>query len=184
MRKLAIVFAALLITAGCAHKQAAGPTGLANAVTPPAKVTPAAGGAGTGNTGTNAPSTNFGAGVQAGVLKSLQGQAQDIYFDFDKYDLKNSGKQALKGLSSMLLKNTSVNVAIQGNCDERGTAEYNLALGDRRADAAKNYLEALGINAARITTVSYGSEKPVCQEKTEACWAKNRRDHFELSLGK
>ena len=177
MRKIAIIFAALLITAGCAHKQVASTGGLANEVTPPQKAsTPSAG---TGTTGVATSSENTGAAVQ---LKSVQAQAQDVFFDFDKYDLKPASKQALKDLSAMLLKDQKLKVAIQGNCDERGTAEYNLALGDRRASAAKKYLEALGVSAARISTVSFGSEKPVCKEKTEACWAKNRRDHFVLSF--
>ncbi|MDA8155013.1 MAG: peptidoglycan-associated lipoprotein Pal [Actinomycetota bacterium] len=178
MRKIAIIFAALLFTAGCAHKQVASTGGLANEVTPPAKaITPA-----TGNGGPSGTATSSGSAGAAGQLKSVQAQAQDVFFDFDKYDLKPASKQALKALSAVLLKDQKLKVAIQGNCDERGTAEYNLALGDRRASAAKKYLEALGVSAARISTVSFGSEKPVCKEKTEACWAKNRRDHFVLSF--
>ena len=77
-----------------------------------------------------------------------------------------------------LLKRKNVTVAVEGNCDERGTKEYNLALGDKRAAAAKQYLISLGIPSSRVSTVSYGKEKPVCTESTEGCWAKNRRDHF------
>ncbi len=75
--------------------------------------------------------------------------------------------------------NANQKVRIEGNCDERGTVEYNLALGQKRADSAKNYLVGLGVNAASLDTISYGKERPVCNEHNEECWAKNRRDHFE-----
>lgn len=103
---------------------------------------------------------------------------KDINFDFDKYDIRPDAKPVLEGIASWLLKNSSTKLSVEGHCDERGTSEYNLALGDRRARAARDYLIALGVSSNRIETISYGEEKPFCTEKTEACWAKNRRAHF------
>ncbi len=97
------------------------------------------------------------------------------YFDFDKYTLKPEAREALKKAADWLSKNTDKKVAIQGNCDERGTVEYNLALGQRRAEASAKYLVDLGIAKDRVSTVSYGKERPVCKESNEECWAKNRR---------
>jgi len=101
-----------------------------------------------------------------------------IYFDFDKYDVRPNDAKTLDGDAAWLKTNANNLVLIEGNCDERGTAEYNLALGEKRAKAAMNYLVAQGIQANRITIISYGKERPVCSEKTEACWAQNRRDNF------
>lgn len=102
----------------------------------------------------------------------------DILFDYDKYDVREEDKPVLQNIASWLLKNTSAKLSIEGHCDERGTNEYNLALGDRRAKAARDYLIALGIASGRIEMLSYGEEMPFCKEQTEECWAKNRRDHF------
>src|SRR5215472_16225652 len=101
-----------------------------------------------------------------------------IYFDFDKYDIRPGDAKILDGDAAWLKTNGDNLLLIEGNCDERGTAEYNLALGEKRAKAAMNYLVAQGIQANRITIISYGKERPVCSEKTEACWAQNRRDDF------
>ncbi len=114
--------------------------------------------------------------------KELEAKVNDIHFAFDKYDLDDAAKTTLKGLSAMMGK-MNAKVVIEGNCDERGTKEYNLALGDRRANAAKQYLISLGIPSAKIETISYGKEKPLCTESTEDCWTKNRRDHFVLVEG-
>lgn len=110
--------------------------------------------------------------------KELQIKISDVYFDFNQYDIKEDAKPVLKELSSMLLKNNKLKVIVEGHCDERGTNEYNLALGEKRANSVKEYLIALGVPSNRINTVSYGEEKPVCTEQTEECWAKNRRAHF------
>jgi len=96
------------------------------------------------------------------------------------YDIRPDAKPILQAIASWLLKNTSANILIEGHCDERGTNEYNLALGDRRAKAARDYLIALGIASDRIEMLSYGEEKPLCTETTEECWAKNRRAHFVI----
>ncbi len=101
-----------------------------------------------------------------------------IYFDFDKYDIRPNDAKTLDGDAAWLKANANNLVLIEGHCDERGTNEYNLALGEKRAKAAMNYLVAQGVQASRITIISYGKERPVCTEKNEACWSKNRRDNF------
>lgn len=101
-----------------------------------------------------------------------------IHFDFDKSVIRPDDAKILDASAAWLKANPNQLVLIEGHCDERGTSEYNLALGDRRARAATNYLVAQGIAADRMTMISYGEERPVCQERTEACWAQNRRDEF------
>ncbi|MFO1518745.1 MAG: peptidoglycan-associated lipoprotein Pal [bacterium] len=101
-----------------------------------------------------------------------------IHFDFDKYNIRSDAAGILQQNASWLKANPNVNVIVEGNCDERGTNEYNMALGERRANAGKDYLTNLGVTGSRISTVSYGEERPVCQEHTEECWAQNRRDDF------
>ena len=108
-------------------------------------------------------------------------ESESIYFDFDKSDLKANAKANLKKKANWLQKNPSFSVRIAGNCDERGTQEYNLALGERRAYSAKKFLLALGISGNRISTISYGEENPADPGHNEKAWAKNRRDDFELS---
>jgi peptidoglycan-associated lipoprotein len=103
---------------------------------------------------------------------------KQIFFAFDKADIRPGDAQTLAASAAYLKANPSQLVLIEGHCDERGTAEYNLALGERRAKAAMNFLVANGIEASRITTISYGKERPGCTEKNEACWSKNRNDTF------
>ncbi len=110
--------------------------------------------------------------------KEEGGLFEDIYFEYDKYDINQDAQPILKDVASWLLKNNSAKLLVEGHCDERGTNEYNLALGDRRAKAVRDYLIALGIAPSRIEMISYGEEKPFCLEETEECWAKNRRAHF------
>jgi peptidoglycan-associated lipoprotein len=104
-------------------------------------------------------------------------ELKDVFFDFDKYDVRPGDAKVLDANASWLKSNDNL-VLIEGHCDERGTNEYNLALGERRAKSAMNYLVSQGIQASRITIISYGEERPVCTDKTEDCWAKNRRAHF------
>lgn len=111
-------------------------------------------------------------------IKELQLKIQDIHFDFDKYNIREDAKPILKEVASILLRNKNIKVIIEGHCDERGTNEYNLGLGDRRANATKEYLLSIGIPSTKIDTISYGEERPLCTEQTEECWAKNRRAHF------
>jgi peptidoglycan-associated lipoprotein len=103
---------------------------------------------------------------------------KDIHFDFDKYDIRPSDAKTLDGNAGWLKSNPNHLVLIEGHCDERGTNEYNLALGERRAKSTMNYLVSQGVQASRITIISYGEERPLCNEHNEECWAKNRRAHF------
>lgn len=106
---------------------------------------------------------------------------KDIFFDYDKYDIRPSDQAALQGDAEFLKSHPNINITIEGHCDERGSTEYNLALGDNRANAVKNGLVELGIPASRIRTISYGKEKPFCTEHTEECWQQNRRGHFVMT---
>src|SRR5712692_4229195 len=103
---------------------------------------------------------------------------KDIYFDYDKSDVRASEQSSIQADAAFLQQHSSINVTVEGHCDERGSTEYNLALGDNRASAVKNALVSAGIAADRIKTVSYGKEKPFCSESNEACWQQNRRGHF------
>ena len=103
---------------------------------------------------------------------------KEVYFDFDKYDIRAEDAKTLDANAAWLKSNADNLVLIEGHCDERGTNEYNLALGERRAKATMNYLVSRGVDARRITVISYGEDRPQCQEHNEACWAKNRRAHF------
>jgi peptidoglycan-associated lipoprotein len=105
----------------------------------------------------------------------------DVFFDYDKYDLKDEARGILQKDSDWLKKWTSTKITVEGHCDSRGTAEYNLALGERRANAAKDYLVSLGVPADRITVVSKGKEQPFCNEENESCWSQNRRGHFIIT---
>jgi len=98
-----------------------------------------------------------------------------VFFDFDKYNLKPQSREALQRQAVWLKKFPSVTVTVEGHCDERGTREYNLALGERRANSVKNYLVALGVNPNRIKTISYGKERPAVTGSNEAAWSQNRR---------
>ena len=108
-------------------------------------------------------------------------EVRDAYFDFDKADIRPDARDALAKTADLLRNYPSIRVTIEGHCDERGSTEYNLGLGDRRANAVKNYLISLGISADRMSTVSFGKEKPFCMESNEACWQQNRRGHFVKS---
>jgi peptidoglycan-associated lipoprotein len=105
---------------------------------------------------------------------------KEIFFEFDRYDLSADARATLKAASEWLKQNPTRGVDIEGHCDERGTTEYNLALGAKRAQAAKDYLASLGIAANRLSTTSYGEEVPFCREQSESCWQRNRRDRFVL----
>ena len=114
----------------------------------------------------------------AAIMKELQ--IPDIYFDFDKYNLKPEAQATLKAGAPAYLKYKEYKLVVEGHCDERGTVEYNLALGQKRADEAANYLADLGVEKGRIKTISYGKEMPLVKESNEAAWAKNRRAHFVI----
>ena len=107
-------------------------------------------------------------------------QANRIYFDFDKYDLKPESKAVLKEKAGILKKYKDWKMLIEGHCDERGTEEYNLALGERRARAAYEFLVILGVESSRLKIVSFGEERPADPGHSETAWAKNRRDEFKV----
>lgn len=109
---------------------------------------------------------------------------KDVFFDFDSAEIKADARATLKANAAWLKANPAARVQIEGHCDERGTAEYNLALGAKRAQAAKDYIITLGIASDRLSTVSYGEEIPACKETGEGCWQKNRRARFVVTAGR
>jgi peptidoglycan-associated lipoprotein len=179
---MSLLLAGLMIT-GCAKRPA---TTAASAATPaPAAPAPApapAASAPSSGAAAAAPAAAAAAPAQAPrpAPKEFMAVAalREVYFDFDKYDIRPEDAKTLDSNAAWLKSNGDNLVLIEGHCDERGTNEYNLALGERRAKATMNYLVSQGIQANRITIISYGEERPVCTEKTEACWAKNRRAAF------
>ena len=116
------------------------------------------------------------AGIQPGTQADLVANVGDrVFFDFDKYDVKPDARATLEKQAAWLKKYPSVSLVVEGHCDERGTREYNLALGERRANAVKDYLVAMGVQASRLKTISYGKERPVALGSTDASYAQNRR---------
>ena len=115
--------------------------------------------------------------LEEGFTKNVR----DVYFDYDKSDVRDDQKSTLADAASFLKANSGVKFSIEGHCDERGSEEYNLGLGDRRANAVKNYLISLGIDAGRMNPISYGKERPQCREASEDCYQKNRRGHFVMT---
>jgi peptidoglycan-associated lipoprotein len=110
-----------------------------------------------------------------------RGYLTDAFFDYDQADLRDDARTALAANAEWLKRNGAIQVLIEGHADERGTSEYNLALGDRRANAARDYVISLGVDGSRIRTVSYGKERPACDASTEECWQQNRRGHFVIT---
>ncbi len=131
-----------------------------------------------GGTGGGTSSGPLPSAGSAGVSELFAQNVKDAYFDLDSSDLRDDARDALTKDAEFLRSYSNVHVSIEGHCDERGSTEYNLGLGQRRAAAAKNYLISLGISADRIDTTSWGKERPFCTEQTEACWQQNRRAHF------
>ena len=143
-----------------------------------------------GAAGTPAAPSSAGSGARPGGQAGASGtrpnpqdfgavrDVQDIFFDFDSYDIRTDAAKILDANARWMKANPTALILIEGHSDERGTNDYNLALGERRAKAAMNYLIGQGLPADRFTIISYGEEWPACQEKTEACWARNRRAHF------
>jgi peptidoglycan-associated lipoprotein len=161
--KVVTAISAVLLLAACSSKPAE--TGAAN------------------TTGTTAPTTtaNVPQGPAPGSVEEFTTAIGDrVFFGFDRYDLTAEAQAQLQKIAAWLKTYPQYRFVIEGNCDDRGTREYNLALGERRATAAKNYLVALGIDANRMQTISYGKERPVCTDNTESCWAQNRRDVIAL----
>jgi peptidoglycan-associated lipoprotein len=133
-------------------------------------------GAGTGGGGATTAQPAASTGIRPGSQQDLAATAGDrVYFAYDKSDITPESRKILENQAAWMQKNANVTVTIEGHCDERGTREYNLALGERRANAVKNVLIALGIPANRVSTISYGKERPAVVGSTEAAWAQNRR---------
>jgi peptidoglycan-associated lipoprotein len=109
------------------------------------------------------------------------GLLKDVHFDYDSADIREADRQVLADNAAVLKKFDFIRITIEGHCDERGTIDYNLALGERRARAAFDYYSSVGVDAARMKVVSYGKEIPACQQSNEECWARNRRDHFAVT---
>ncbi len=160
-----IVGAALLATAGCAKKRPE--------VLPPAPGQTVDPNAGTGTAGTGTGTTGVTPGSRADFQQSVA--SDTINFGLDQYDIDASARAVLDSQAQWLARYPNVRVTIEGHCDERGTREYNLALGDRRANAAASYLATRGISPSRITTISYGKERPLALGSDEGSWAQNRR---------
>jgi len=136
-------------------------------------------------TNTPAPVARVEAPRTSKALEDYLNKLLDAYFDYDKADLRTDAQTALNNdsseLRSLLKEFPNAKFVVEGNCDERGSAEYNLALGDRRAKAAEEFLVQIGVPAARLATISYGQERPVCTDHNENCWQKNRRAHLSAS---
>jgi peptidoglycan-associated lipoprotein len=120
----------------------------------------------------------FGCAQQRKKPAAAASGLQRIHFDFDKSNIKPEFEPVLRGNAAWMQSNSKTAVTIEGHCDERGSVEYNIALGDRRANSAKNYLSNLGIPSDRMNTISYGKERPLCTEHNESCWWQNRRAEF------
>ena len=165
---LAALAAALVLSAGCAKKKPA--------QLPPAPVGADGTGADTG-AGTGAGTGTVGSaalpGSRADFLQNVS--ADRVYFETDSYSIDAEDRSVLDSQAAWLQRNATVRVTIEGHADERGTREYNLALGDRRANAAKNYLASRGIDSSRMTVISWGKERPVAEGSDESAWAQNRR---------
>ena len=114
------------------------------------------------------------------IGRSFETRVRDIYFDYDSFNIRGDAVAVLQANADWMRATPRASVVIEGHCDERGSAEYNLGLGDRRANSAREYLVSLGMDANRIRTISYGKERPQCSDQTEDCWQRNRRAHFVL----
>lgn len=122
--------------------------------------------------------------IRAEQAASAAAGLRDVFFAYDSWTISEDGRQALSRDAEWMKSNSSAQIKVEGHCDERGTSAYNLVLGEKRAKAARNYLVELGVGANRLSVVSYGKERPSCDEHTEACYQQNRRGHLVLKTGK
>ena len=122
--------------------------------------------------------------IRAEQAASAAAGLRDVFFAYDSWTISEDGRQALSRDAEWMKSNSSAQIKVEGHCDERGTSAYNLVLGEKRAKAARNYLVELGVGANRLSVVSYGKERPSCDEHTEACYQQNRRGHLALKTGK
>jgi peptidoglycan-associated lipoprotein len=128
-----------------------------------------------------APAPVASATPQPSLEEMFTKGVQDAFFDYDKASIRDDARSALTKTAEFLRSYPRVAIVIEGHCDERGSTEYNVALGDRRSDAAKDFLVSQGVTAGRIQTVSYGKERPFCTQSNESCWQQNRRAHFRMA---
>ena len=165
--KVLSMFAALLLLAACETASTSDEGGATTTTT-------------TGSTGSTevAPAAPAELSLQEQLINEV---GDRVFFDFDKYNLKPEGRGTVEALAAWLNSRQGVTLTIEGHADERGTREYNLALGERRANSVKDYLIALGINAGRLTTISYGEERPAVPGSYEEAWAQNRRAEFVVN---
>src|SRR5882757_11272488 len=164
-----ISLSAVLMVAGCSSKKTQGVGDLNGNE------------AGMGENGLNGSKSSLEQMQQGSLGSGQNGPLTDIHFGYNEYTIEPQDGSILKGNASWLQNHGSTRVQVEGHCDDRGSEEYNIALGAKRAQAAKDYLVTLGIAGSRISTISYGKELPVCTEHDESCWAQNRRDHFAVS---
>jgi peptidoglycan-associated lipoprotein len=184
-RVVLALFLAVVLAAGCSKKQtvrSGDASGAAPGAGAPSAATPGAEAIGETPV-TETPAASPGAlarAAEAGVAVTQEQPSRfaDVLFDFDKADLREDGKRTCQAVADFLRKNPKTRLLIEGHCDERGTPEYNLALGERRAVAVRNYLVSLGIPKGVLSTVSFGEERPLDPGHSEEAWAKNRRAHF------
>jgi peptidoglycan-associated lipoprotein len=162
--------AGLIALAGCANKPPA------STAPPPVEAPPP--------TDNGAVTTGESSNIIPGSAEDLRVNVGDtVHFDYDRYELRDEDRNVLQRQASWLQKYPQVRVTVEGHCDERGTREYNLALGARRANAVKEYLASVGISAGRIDTISYGKERPICTQSSEDCNAQNRRGVTTVTSG-
>jgi len=189
-RELAVIAIATLsiIGAGCAKKKVAAITPNtprqpeASAPSTPVAQTPRPEATRTPTPTQSTPRSNMPDAATRARIDQLLAKIEDAYFDYDKHTLRPDAIKALEGdsteLRDILKDYPDYKLTVEGHCDERGSAEYNMVLGEARAEAAKSYLVQVGIPGQQLAVVSYGKEKPVCQEESESCWQKNRRIHI------
>lgn len=174
---LAVFLIVTTLAAGCAKR----PVTLGASAQAPAHISPPVSGPSGAQRPASTPSRSSRAGSSPAPRPSQFTPAaalRDIHFDFDRYDLRAADIRLLDMNAAWLKDNSDTLLLIEGHADERGTDQYNLSLGDRRAKAAMDYLVAQGVQASRINLISYGEERPLCVERSETCWARNRRAHF------
>ncbi len=176
---MAVVVAPLILAVGCAKSPtmttaaAPAPTAQASGTLAPGNARPVSSGSGL----VKASNPNPAMRPAPSEFRATDA-LKDIHFDFDRYAIRPADRSVLDANAAWMKANPKTLVLIEGHADERGTDEYNQALGDRRAKATQNYLVAHGIAAGRISTISYGEERPLCTEHNDGCWARNRRSHF------
>jgi peptidoglycan-associated lipoprotein len=172
VRAAALVFAIIALAGtGCSSKKNAGNQGQLGSVN------------GNGMNGSNMPPSGSLSQYRKGELGSngSGGPLSDIHFAYNDYAIQAQDSTILRSNADWLTQHPDTRVQVEGHCDDRGSEEYNIALGAKRAQAAKDYLTTLGIASDRISTISYGKELPLCMQETDECWAENRRDHFAVS---